>query len=318
MNTPPTPMHPAPNEEIRDLPTGELSSKTVEDIDLNPDLYDETEVVSEGNQTARSESGIYQNQDQVTDKSELVRGSTSSLEEVRFEEVDSFTRPFDECLELTKKSFYNNSRGQVNNKQESRLINYVDDSLLQVQRRFIKNQADVAEPYLLHELITDITRLIELIWFSIDKNGRLYGQADYLIKILGDLEDYLSYYDLFPIISLLDQSPLITEYMHSTLAGFLNFFQGLDVKLSFLIDGYIMRLGSEEIEKINKTQMVRLVAIISRLRILIISKIEPFRISLFHYLKNGTDDELKLEARSYLNVLDVEIGRLFEGILERS
>ena len=39
INSPPTPIHPAPNEELtNDLPTGIIADSN---IDLNPDLYDD-------------------------------------------------------------------------------------------------------------------------------------------------------------------------------------------------------------------------------------------------------------------------------------
>jgi len=125
-----------------------------------------------------------------------------------------------------------------------------------------------------------------------------------LIKILGDLEDYIGHYLLFKDI------PPISDTASKQVVDFFTFFQSLDVKLSCLIDGYIATVGERQItQKLSATQYVRLLPIVTRLRILIITKTES--------VKSKLQDSADGAAIDMADILDVEVGRLFEGILDR-
>lgn len=194
--------------------------------------------------------------------------------------------------------------------QQSKLINYVDEQLLHVQRSFIRSQADDSVKYLLTQLLLDLTRIIEIIHVSLKHSGgHLYGQDEYFIRIMGDLEDYITHYaapfTVKPEFSIF--SPTDMQLM----TRFFAFFQSLDLHLSLLIDGL-----DNNGDKLRTTQFVRLIAVTNRLRIFIVEKIDPVRAKLVHIMDRNKDAHA-LMAQQYLNLIDSEVGRLFEGILNR-
>lgn len=251
LKSPTTPVHPAANEEVRSLPTLPLPAETMNNIDLNPELYDDDD-----DEVAENEDGK--------------------------PEVTTFTVPFEDALRLLQLQF-NNSTTVTTESQQSKLINYIDDNLLQIHRKFIKNitNFDNNQPYTLEQLVTDLSKVVDLIWFSISHKNRLFGQQNYFITILTDLEDFVSHYSL-------------TDIPGHVLGKVFTLFQSLDTKLSFLIDGYDV---NGKLEKVITTDLVRMVPIVMRLRIEVITKVEG----------NGPKEWL-----------DVEVSRLFEGIIERS
>lgn len=85
----------------------------------------------------------------------------------------------------------------------------------------------------------------------------------------------------------------------------------MDVRISLLVDG-IEKKGDLRL-KFDRTQLVRLFPIVNRLRLIIVGKLRPIRDEL-----SRLKDLQKKEADILLNFFDVEVGRLFEGTLERS
>lgn len=286
METPPTPLHPAPNAEVSNLPSEPLSNSNME---LNPDLYDEED---DDNSMAEPQRNTEAQEDNAEDNDPDSSGIYINL----------WTMPFDDAYDLLKAQFLKNwNQPKVTEAQQSKFVNYLDHELLQVQRKFIKNQADTAELYSLQQLLHDIGTILDLIWFLVNPNNKLYGQEEYFLRIIGDLEDWVAYYGL-PIYDAADTSS-------AELYKFFNFFQAFDTRLSFLIDGYQV---NGETAKLSSTEIVRLVPIVSRLRLEIVSKLDPSRSKLTRAKTLGNE-----QANDLLNILDVEIGRLFEGILER-
>lgn len=278
MELPKTPIHVAPDVEV------ELPDKPFQDdLELNPDLEDDDD--------------MQDIQKQSDDEEDLVDVDTDYR-------IDLWTLPFDDAYEQLRAKFKESTgKEAVSESQQSKFINYIDNELLQVQRKFIKNQADEGEAYPLGNLLGDIRKVLDLIWYLIDKNSKLYGQDEYFIRITGDLEDWVAYYD-FGLGS--EPSP----QAESELFRLFNFFQSLDTRLSFLLDGFSS--GKAHI-KLSSTEKVRLVPIISRLRFEIVSKLDLFRLRLTNLKTTGNS-----AATPLLNKLDVEIGRLFEGVLDRT
>ena len=64
----------------------------------------------------------------------------------------------------------------------------------------------------------------------------------------------------------------------------------------------------------NVTELTRLLPIVTRLRIAIISKIDGLRMRLKNQENNNDNDA----TSNILTIFELEISRLFEGILERS
>lgn len=277
MNPPPTPPHPAPDAEISNLPHHRLLAA---DLDLNPGLGDDDDF---------SDSNVNDN---------------PTVEDYNPEpanvEINSWTRPFDQAYLQEKHTLNNNTNhnsDSITESQQSSFINFMDAQFLQVQRRFIKNQAETSEIYPFGNLISDVAHLLNVIWYLVSPKTNLYGQEEYIIKLFGDLEDWVQFYD-FPKVS-----------DHVFYENLFTFFQSLDTKTAILMDGYT---GPSGIQKLSKTQLVRLNPIVSRLRLHVVAKMDTARSELFRLRSLGDKD-----ADSLLNVLDVEIGRMFEGVLER-
>ncbi|KAK6459670.1 uncharacterized protein RJT20DRAFT_21649 [Scheffersomyces xylosifermentans] len=328
MSTPPTPIHPAPNEEVHDLPTESLPQTTLEDIDLNPELYDSDYKDSYTSLSQLAESRASNASVEPAEPHNALKrfrlleqtgdamDSETSMEDVDLYEMKQITLPFDEGYELFKSEFLNtksNPNDAISDHQQSKLINYIDESLLSIQRKYIKNQTEVVQLYSFQELLEELVVIVNLIWMSIEQKNELFGQVEYYIKILGDLEDYIAHYEsLFD--DHIDEEGVKID--NSKLIQFFTFFQKIDLQLSLLLDGY--SASSNRLQKANNTQLIRLIPIVSRLRIVIISKLESIRIKLNRLLVRPPNEHIEGEAKKLLNLLELEISRLFEGILERS
>lgn len=325
ISSPPTPIHPAPNEELtNDLPTGVILSDS--NIDLNPDLYDDDDdevdqdqIKEEINETPQLEPTKFpyiqqlQNQNAYTTSSISASASATEtdLEDIDINQLQQITLPFNESYQLLKLSFDNispnNSNNGISSGQQSKFINYLDEHLLQIQRKYIKQKTESEMTYSLIQLLEDVSNIINLIWVSIQQKLVLYGQIEYFIKILGDLEDYVSNYSHLFNESWSRNGHLLVDWQN--LVIFFKFWQKIDLQLSFLIDGYTINInGNSKLIKMNITELTRLLPIVTRLRILIISKIDMIRSKI----KPSDDDD------NILNIFEVEISRIFEGVLERS
>lgn len=288
MDTPPTPAHVAADEEVQ-LPTAPYP----DDLQLNPDLEDENS----------PEPAIQPPNSATTDAEIPSTNIVTPSADIRFQ-ILSFTLPFEEFHETTIRQFQSHTGLQhVTEAQQSRLVNYLDGELLEIQRRFIKNQADSDEIYPLENLLEDVARILDLVWFLVNPTTILYGQDEYFIRVTGDLEDWLNYYD-FPTFDGLDAN-------HSAaLNRLFSFMQSLDSRLSFLVDGFDV---NGTLQSMSGTEVVRLVPIVSRIRFMLITKLDPSRTKLMQMKALGVES-----AADVLNKLDVEIGRLFEGVLDRT
>lgn len=273
MSTPPTPTHVAPDVEAV-LP---LTPFLGEDINLNPDLEDDDD-----------DEDIQQRipiQTPVSNEPESTEPES---------QVELWTLSFDDAFELQQIQFGKRSAETLSLAQQSRFVSFLDEQLLQIQRHFIKQQAG-EQNYPLHQLLKDVERVLDLVWVLVNPSNSLYGQEEYFVKICGDLEDWIVHYDLTPNKNEMTVNEAFYLY-------FFTFFQTLDTRLSFLIDGFTAR---DKAQKMSPTQFVRLAPIVSRLRFQIITRLDPVRA----YLEQT--------GLPLLNKLDVEIGRLFEGVLER-
>lgn len=286
--TPATPIHPAPDTEVTLPEEGFIA----DELDLNPDLDDEEDEASSLNRRQETENGNTTRQ--------LHQYSYRDSSESNF---TLWTLPFHQALEeLVTELGSRPDHEHLNLSQESKLITYLDEKLLRVQRNFIKNQADSDEKYPLQQLLNDIKAIADLIWYSIDLKTPLFGQEEYFIRILGDLEDWVSYYEI-PVLDPKDPE-LVATYK-----TIFQFFQCLDTRVSFLIDGYQI---NEIHMKLSVTELVRLGPIVNRVRIEIVDKMEKSRAHLSRQIQSNDST-----STAYMNILEIEVGRLMEGIIER-
>lgn len=333
ISSPPTPIHPAPNEELTNgVPTNTLLADS--NIDLNPDLYEEEEMdieeaksnivdeippenLTSNNPALQPQTGNAFN-DNIND---ATTNADSDLEDVEINQLHQITLPFNESYQLLKQEFQNTltnlGQSQITSAQQSKLINYIDETLLQIQRKFIKQQTELEINYSLIQLLQELSTVISVIWVSIQQKLVLYGQIEYYIKILGDLEDYVNNYK-----TLFNETWSKNNNLHinmQNLVIFFKFWQKIDLQLSFLIDGYniVLNNGNQQTKliKMNVTELTRLLPIVTRLRIAIISKIDGLRMRLKKNQENNNDNDA---TSNILTIFELEISRLFEGILERS
>lgn len=333
ISSPPTPIHPAPNEELTNgVPTNTLLADS--NIDLNPDLYEEEEMdIEETKSNIVDEilpENLTSNDPALQPQSgnafnDNINGATtnadSDLEDVEINQLHQITLPFNESYQLLKQEFQNTltnlGQSQITSAQQSKLINYIDETLLQIQRKFIKQQTELEINYSLIQLLQELSTVISVIWVSIQQKLVLYGQIEYYIKILGDLEDYVNNYK-----TLFNETWSKNNNLHinmQNLVIFFKFWQKIDLQLSFLIDGYniVLNNGNQQTKliKMNVTELTRLLPIVTRLRIAIISKIDGLRMRLKKNQENNNDNDA---TSNILTIFELEISRLFEGILERS
>lgn len=333
ISSPPTPIHSAPNEELTNgVPTNTLLADS--NIDLNPDLYEEEEMdieeaksnivdeIPPENLTSNDPALQPQTGNAFNDNiNDATTNADSDLEDVEINQLHQITLPFNESYQLLKQEFQNTltnlGQSQITSAQQSKLINYIDETLLQIQRKFIKQQTELEINYSLIQLLQELSTVISVIWVSIQQKLVLYGQIEYYIKILGDLEDYVNNYK-----TLFNETWSKNNNLHinmQNLVIFFKFWQKIDLQLSFLIDGYniVLNNGNQQTKliKMNVTELTRLLPIVTRLRIAIISKIDGLRMRLKKNQENNNDNDA---TSNILTIFELEISRLFEGILERS
>lgn len=175
MSTPPTPIHPAPDQEVADLPHTKLDG---DNLDLNPTLEDDLDDDDVSMQSTRPTEDIGDDKDNVK------------------VEITSWTMPFEDAYEAELLNLQQQKHPEVSIGQQSKLISYLDNEFLKVQRKFVKNQAESRHEYSLHSLLEDLSQILDVLWVLISPDHELFGQEEYFIKVLGDLEDWVDWYDL--------------------------------------------------------------------------------------------------------------------------
>lgn len=136
----------------------------------------------------------------------------------------------------------------VGEAQQERLRTYLDEELMRITRKYIHRLSeDATNKYgSFAELIADLDRIVELIWYSIKAtigpNGRAlsFGFSQYLIRIADELVDFIEGYASEPC-------PQET----------IRILQKLGMMLANLIDTKVL----------NRTETIRLESIAERTRI---------------------------------------------------
>lgn len=246
---PPSPEHPQGDEELKELPEGQF------DIDLNPGISsDEDDESIDNNKSgdiSQANDEAHVNNEYETDNFDV-------------ENVPTITSSFDEEYGNVKVEL--DSHQPISLSQQSKFVNYIDEELLKLQRKFVKTQSGEIR-FNLNQLINELDQNLKLIWRSISIAS--HNNIEYFIKILNDMEDYFEFYPQFTSDS-----------------GIFKTIQFIDVRIALLHDKKLLQ----------PTQFVRILSIISRLRMMVISKI--YR-----------NDDVTIE---------IEISKIFEGILDRS
>ncbi|ODQ68239.1 hypothetical protein NADFUDRAFT_44856 [Nadsonia fulvescens var. elongata DSM 6958] len=157
-----------------------------------------------------------------------------------------------------------NEKHGLSSYQQTKFLNYVDNGLMRVQRRWVRRIADIGSTGTplpegieisdvqgykdILELLNDLRALVDFVWYSITKENfqYMFGQEEYLLKILDDLGEYIHE---FPIRQFQDQKdPQAVQVFE--------FLKEMDKKFCQLIDH----------KAINLTVRVRLESIADRSR----------------------------------------------------
>ncbi len=408
---PTTPLHPDANQEIeapQEIPqelTSALDLEYGDDENLTLDLtntqsrnndYLMDSDDSDGQEAEMNEPIVQENgspMDAIAPIGEPLspRASRIDLNEepisTTFFDTDSESRrtplnPFGQNTELSssepirilrRKSTGKNKNRKLSMSQQSRLISYIDEQLMSVQRRFIKYlsaredpeiNTDEKSPYYgLSELIHSLDNVITIIWYSMFKmkfvpfvyhddalteserkklgaiNSKqieleeitpdfLFGQTNYLIRIMGDLIDYTEKFhfqsfqevhDLIYILAELDNiiCILIDEYEDSNNDSIL--YQNSDLADSDAQATHLKR------PFISNTEKIRIESIISRTKLLIITMFDKFKRNVLDQLDGTNEDNSGLgkrkkhdEIHSRIRKFESLIGEIYEGILDRT
>lgn len=218
--------------------------------------------------------------------------------------VDTFTTLTELAIDHAKLQFVTEpvvlSGGQV-----SQFIMDIDAQILAVQRRFIKSQAGELECSVF-EMIDGFNPIIASIWTTVTQRNRLFGQQDYFIRILGLFEDILAHFRR--PFGTVDVSRALPASVLTQMLKYFTFFQSLDVYLSIFIDGY--EGPQQKRQQMSRTELVRLVPLVNRVRMVVAAQLGPFMEKLVF-----VEDETYASLRQ---VLDIELTRVFEGVLDRT
>ncbi|ODV59877.1 TFIIH complex subunit TFB6 ASCRUDRAFT_9084 [Ascoidea rubescens DSM 1968] len=166
------------------------------------------------------------------------------------------------------------NKKKLTNKQHSKLIMYIDTELINVQKKYVQSFNDDEDNTTtsnnnrppaykeLIELLDDLIKLVRFIEYSIKETTFNYGyQTQYLIKISGDLLDYLHFNNKF-------------KFNKKTLLKLIQLIQLIDLNFVLLIDSH---------NSLSNTDKVRLCTITERSRLSVISLTGKFNVNDYKY-----------------------------------
>jgi len=266
-HAPNSPLHPAADQEVNGLPDEILPESELDFLDLNPDL----EARAQSREASVAQTPVNPEP-----------RATQVQSDHHFDRMEDF-QPVLVPSPLNPSKLSNGRRLSL--AQQSKFINYVDERLLHIQRRFTQSFGLGELGYRsINELITDVKQLLNFIWYSIgsdddgDKERKEYlhqdstnfGQSEYLIRIAGDLVEYVGK----------------MEINQDSAINVLKLMKSLDEKFARLIDGKVP--GGE---KLRGTEQVRISGIAERSRLLMVELFEREKIEGFHYELSKIYDE---------------------------
>lgn len=247
----------------------------------------------------------------------------------------------------------NKSIQKLNDLQEQKLIEYIDENLLNIQRGFVKflsskeeNNENLKEGYQFSQLMLRIDEIIEFIWYTItqikgipiiyhlnifnneynnnqlinsfkideneldkiikmnnklDLNSNLIMLKDidknklyvsFIIKIMGDLIDYIIKYDFNYIINWILILRLTAK---------------IDNFLSILID--YSNYTTNHYQLVNNTDKVRISSLVQRTKITLVEIFD-------HYMTEINNNNNK-NSNLRFDIIQTVIGEVYEGVIDR-
>lgn len=235
---PSSPRHPGANEEVKELPEGQL-----------PDIGLDAGSQSDEDYEGPNDGGfIPQVRPEPFDTNANIDENLQRHPSVDVEgniDFPSITPTFEQAYEDTDKQFITHT--PITSAQQSRLINYLDDKLLAIQREFVKTVSGELNSSL-NDILQQLFPLMRMVWISITRTNNT--NIEYFIKMLTEMEDYFK--SLKVPVDNSSGPRLIFETI-----------QFLDVKTSYLYDHQLC----------SSTQFVRILSLAPRLRRLLITEL---------------------------------------------
>lgn len=238
---------------------------------------------------------------------------------------------------------------KINDLQEQKLIEYVEERLMVIQRGFVKylssKKENIKEGLTWMELVAKLDDMVEFLWYSIfhSKDVPAIYHSNILIDsslkmifddAFADMKDAVSPINRYPTMILMQDEMLtlpknvhsslfvsflikilgdivdyVEKYNHTTFeewVALLRLTAKLDNAFSIIID-YSYQSSNN---LINTTEKVRIASIIQRTKITAVSKFEQFT-------RSFNTEEIAVH-RSAIEAFQVFVGEIYEGIVDRT
>ncbi|CAI2032990.1 hypothetical protein SEUBUCD646_0H03760 [Saccharomyces eubayanus] len=334
MSKPNTPLHAQPNEQLDLSNLNDLDEKDIDDLNLDPDS--DVEIITDSDAVASSnindtiwKCNPNKKRYHTPEFNDVYSETNNAINDITMlDDVDDFqprinvSSPFSSTTKLN--DLLSSGHNEVTHprrlsmSQQSKFISYVDDQLLQIQRKFVQSRGlNVKNGYAsLTPLLKDLKTLIDFIWYSIahvpnsdyllqseqkrhcpcartssttSEHSSYFGQGSYLIKIADDLIDYA---EKFTFKDMEDSE------INDTLSKLFKLFFILDKIFVILIDNNDCKetAAVASKKKLNGTEIVRLKGIAERTRVRLPIFLESQLIHGYHY----------------------ELSRIYEGFLDNA
>ncbi|CDK24877.1 unnamed protein product [Kuraishia capsulata CBS 1993] len=384
-SVPTPPRHPGPDSEVDIAEVRDKRLPASLELALDLDDADDSDSTSEADvpfediseETYATEDTQQATVNPVAAEAVAPAGFVSDFYDFNASTRNTPVNPFREPKRLTFTSTlrpYPVSGRRLSLSQQSKLITYIDEQLLAIQRRFIKylslreddddddmeedDNSDLSDhdsevpsnrtsDYSLSQLCNDLDEVVNVIYYSIFhtkvvpvvthaqllggslNNGSAivdipkvdpklaFGQSDYLIKVMGDLVDYIIKFR----ISGFDE-----------LRSLLEFLAKLDNVISVLIyqssplDGS-METSESSAERsseklLSDTDIVRMTSLVMRTRLVLVSKYDEMKEKREPGAEKRKLDEGHVSRQSENQNLEMDyqeiIGEVYEGFLSAS
>ncbi|CAR27707.1 hypothetical protein ZYGR_0N01920 [Zygosaccharomyces rouxii] len=283
MSEPETPLHAPPNEQLDLSNIKELDENDMTDLDLVSEIE---------NPESRNSNSKPESKREFTEDEDM------------YDDVDDFKprinigSPFNSSTDMGQLGSSQNSgrpRGRLSLSQQSKFIAYLDEQLMNIQRKFVQSRGLNAENGYsgLAPLLQDLKSVIDFIWYSIDgttpnteklltqdvseisvdqfesSKSTYFGQTAYLMRVADDIMDYTEKFDLDQL-DFHEKGSVVTKLF----------------KLLFILDHIFARLLDGTIPgrtKMNLTDAVRMRAIAERTRTRLPRYLGQKQVHGYHY-----------------------------------
>lgn len=284
MSEPETPLHAPPNQQLDLNKIKELDEDDKMDLDLvseseSPDTGENSNIKPQKKREFVADEMVYDDVDDYKPRVNIGSPFNSNTDMGQLESSEHLGKP----------------RGRLSSSQQSKFITFLDEQLMNIQRRFVQSRglnADNGYPGLA-PLLQDLKSVVDFIWYSIDgmtantevlltedlseisieqfenNKSTYFGQTAYLMRVADDVMDYTEKFDLDQPNSG-EQGDVLSKLF----------------KLLFILDHIFARLLEGTIPgrtKMNLTDAVRLRAIAERTRTSLIRYLAQKQVHGYHY-----------------------------------